>query len=118
MEPNEQAEKKAYSDDAQAELRAKLKQEILDDMKARRALRPKYLIPDSRFTRSEFAIKLTKVGYYLGCMLPKDVAMAMKLRRGQMLKCTIEMYPEDAARLYNDSLNIALDEVVPNEPKL
>ena len=83
----------------------KLKEEIKQEIKQQVSLksRPGYLTPLTKYAKAEMPIKLIKVGSGMGFHLQKDVIFSMGLRKGQIIKVTLELYPNDELELLKNA---------------
>jgi hypothetical protein len=88
-------------------IKEEIKEEIKDQIKK---VRPPYLVPSTKFSKADQVIKTITVGYGLGFQIPRDVCFGMKLRKGQLLRVTLELFPEDTDRLN--------EEYIVNEKKI
>ncbi len=78
-----------------------IKEDIKKDLKEQvKRPRPEYLVPSTRFAKADQILKITRAGKGLAFYLPKDVCFGMNLKRGQLIRVTLELFPEDAAKLH------------------
>lgn len=85
---------------------AKLKEEVKLEMRAERLERMKslgieYRVPITKFAKADMVAKVTGCAKGMGFAIQKDVIAAMGLQKGQMLKVTLELFPDDAAKLFS-----------------
>ncbi len=80
----------------------KLKEDLKEKVKEYKG-RAEYLFPVSKFAKAEQALKLMRVGNGLGIQIPKDLVWAMRLQKGQLLKMTFELFPDDERKLFQDN---------------
>lgn len=80
----------------------KLKEELKEKVKEYKG-RAEYLFPVSKFAKAEQSLKLMRVGNGLGMQVPKDLVWAMRLQKGQLLKATFELFPDDERKLFSDN---------------
>lgn len=75
-----------------------LKEQVRTQVKNHIGHRPPYLVPLTKFTKSDQNLKLITVGRGLGLQIPKDVCYAMGLIKGKILRVHLELHPQDATR--------------------
>jgi len=75
-----------------------IKTEIKKELKEKKP-RPEYLMPTNSFTKAELVLKLITVGNSVGFQISKDLCHGMKLKKGQLLKVYLELFPEDAVKI-------------------
>ena len=87
---------------------AKLNEEVRSELKAERAARMErlretiqYRVPLTKFAKADVVCKIVGTAKSQGVAFPKDVQIAMGLQRGQMVKVTVELFPDDAAKLFS-----------------
>jgi len=80
---------------------ARLREEITNEIKSVKKVRPPYRMPLTKFASADQVIKIISVGYGVGVSLPRDVEIAMGLKRGQMVRMRIDLFPDDAAKLFS-----------------
>ena len=64
--------------------------------------RPDYRVPLTKITKSEQTMKLVSIGYGMGFQVPRDVVNAMGLKKGTLVKVTVELFPSDVAKLMEE----------------
>ena len=78
---------------------AEARQKVIADWKSKPRI--PYLMPTTRYAKTDAPMKLVKAGNSIGVHIPKDVVMAMGLQRGQVLRVTLELFPNDAEKLFS-----------------
>ena len=84
----------------------KLKTEIKYEMQVERInrareLKLEYRVPITKFAKAELVSKVTSCAKGMGFSVQRDIVAAMGLQKGQMLKVTLELFPDDAAKLFS-----------------
>lgn len=76
-----------------------LVEEIKNELDERFKSDSSYIIPFSRTTKADMIKKLVKAASTLGLYLDRDVIYALGLKRGQLVRVTLELLPSEKAKM-------------------